>query len=301
MKGNLSIAIVLALMLSVADSPTASPQNLLPESISPAKAVTGSYRLIEAKGEVLVHRLGDENLRLLSVNAQIYPGDLLIVRKGAIATVRCADGRNWTLPEGVSGVLNGCQWQNSRDPNIPRARTANDNSPYIISPRYTALLSLQPLLRWHPVPGANRYTVKVKKGSEVIWEVQVSSSKVVYSGKPLQRGIDYQLIVQDDAGNSSDGESAKFWLLDELSAQKAQGRLETLTQQGLSDRAEALAKAHVCSAYGLFADAIEALEGLVASGNQTAAIYQMLGALYEQVGLTEQAGLYYSRAIAFVR
>ncbi len=264
------------------------------QTIPPARAATGTYTLLEVKGEVFLHRLGDANIKPAIANSELNPGDLIIVTKRATATVRCADGRNWTLPEGVSGVFNGCQVLPSSDPRVPNPRSPIDgDAPYIISPRNTALLDSQPKLRWNPVPGAKRYTVKVWGASGAMWETQVSAPEVAYAGQPLQAGQEYLAFVQDDSAYPTEGESAKFWVLDAQKAQEVHERITALTKQGLSAEAEALAKAHIYSSYSLFADAIAALECALAKGNQTTAVYLMLGALYEQVGLRSLSERYY--------
>ncbi|MBD1937770.1 hypothetical protein [Microcoleus sp. FACHB-68] len=299
MKRTLSIAIALALMLSSAQLCESQPIqaiNRIAQSVPPAQAAAGGYWLIEARGEVLLHRAGDEQITQVSGNTQINPGDLLIVRKGATATVRCADGRTWQLPEGVSGALNGCPMPNNQDPRVPTLRSpVDENSPYIISPRQTVLLDERPILRWNAVKGAKLYTVKVRNATGVIWEAQVNSAKIAYSGSSLQPGGEYQIIVRAD-GNLAPMESAIFLVLERHKAEAVRDKLNTVAQQGLSEPAQALAKVNIYSNYGLFADAIETLEALVFSGKSTPAVYQMLGALYDRVGLTQQAERYYSQA-----
>ncbi|MBW4683310.1 MAG: hypothetical protein KME19_24965 [Microcoleus vaginatus WJT46-NPBG5] len=300
MKRTRSIAIALALMLSSAQlcesQPAQETVTRIAQSLSPAQAATGGYWLIEARGEVLLHRAGDEQIKPVSGNTQIHPGDLLIVRKGATATVRCADGRTWKLPEGVSGALNGCPMPNNQDPRVPTLRSpVDENSPYIISPRQTALLDERPILRWNAVKGAKHYIVKVRNATGVIWEARVNSAKIAYSGSSLQPGGEYQIIVRAD-GNLAPMESAIFLVLEKHKAEAVRDKLQAVAQQGLSEPAQALAKIHIYSNDGLFADGIETLETLVFSGKSTPAVYQMLGALYDRVGLTQQAERYYSQA-----
>lgn len=274
-----------------------SPKSVLravAQTIPPARAATGSYTLIEVKGEVFLHKLGDTNIKPASANLELNPGDLIIVTKRATATIRCADGRNWKLPEGVSGVFNGCQVLRSNDPRVPNPRSPiNCNSPYIISPRNTALLDSQTKIRWNPVASAKRYTVKVWSTSEIIWETEVSTPEVIYAGKPLQAGEEYLVFVKHDSTYLTEGETAKFWILDTPKAQEVREKITALTKEGLSPEALALAKANIYSSYSLFADAISSLEDALAKGNKTTAVYLMLGALYEQVGLKPLAEKYY--------
>ncbi|HIK27393.1 MAG: hypothetical protein N3E45_13520 [Oscillatoriaceae bacterium SKW80] len=274
-----------------------SPKSVLKavaQTIPPARAATGTYTLIEVKGEVFLHKLGDANIKPASANSELNPGDLIIVTKRATATIRCADGRNWTLPEGISGVFNGCQVLRNNDPRVPNPRSPiNCNSPFIISPRNTGILDSQTKIRWNPVSGTKRYTVKVWGTSGIMWETEVSAPEVIYTGKPLQAGEDYLVFVKDDSTYLTEGETAKFWMLDAQKAQEVREKITALTKENLSPEAFALAKANIYSSYSLFADAISTLEAALAKGNKTTAVYLMLGALYEQVGLKPLSETYY--------
>jgi hypothetical protein len=243
---------------------------------------------MEVSGEVFLHRLGEESLRRLNINMEILPGDLLIVRRGAKATIRCPNGQKWPLPEGVSGAINGCQLRSTGDPRLPVPRTlVSENNPYIISPRQTALLNDRLVLRWNPVAGVNSYTVKVRDSAGVKWETQVNQTQVIYGGSNLQPGEKYSITVRSDTSNVSESESTIFWLLDEQTSQTVREKIAAVDRQALAPEASILAKANIYSSYRLFAAAIEVLETSKVDGNSTASVSQMLKALYEQVGLNE--------------
>lgn len=287
MKRIFSLAIYLSLILC-----TASQSNILrpaiAQPINSTISATGGLQLMEVSGEVFLHRLGEESLRRLHINMEILPGDLLIVRRGAKATIRCPNGQKWPLPEGVSGAINGCQLRSTGDPRLPVPRTlVSENNPYIISPRQTALLNDRLVLRWNPVAGVNSYTVKVRDSAGIKWETKVSQTQVLYKGSTLQPGEKYSITVRSDTPNASESESTIFWLLDEQTSQTVRDKIAAVDRQALAGEASVLAKANIYSSYRLFAAAIEILETSKVDGNSTASVSQMLKALYEQVGLNE--------------
>jgi len=174
--------------------------------------------------------------------------------------------------------------------------------PHLISPRDTALLNVQPTLRWNALPGATRYTVKVRREDEgeVIWETQVSTSEVVYAGEALKPGIDYLLIVEADKGRSSEEESLPgrgFRLLEAPVALRVREEIEQLRQQGMTEKEEALAVAELYSKSKLRAEAIETLERLIAGGIEDAEVYRRLGDYYRRVGVLLVAEGRYLKAV----
>lgn len=294
MKRQFPIAIALTVMLLAVSwgTGTQDPPALTAaaaQAIPPARAATGGYRLVEVKGEVQLMRVGERNSRRVTANMELYPGDLLKVARGAKATVRCAsNGETWTLPDGLSGVTNGCPPENPANPQQPQTRgpVADDSSPYIISPRQTALLNNQPQLRWNQVRGESGYIVLVRGEDGMRWEKKVSAAEITYSGSPLKPGVTYQLIVQSGSGEGEREEYATFWLLDEQTAGTVRDKAAALSQQQWSEEEKALATADLYRAHNLIAEAIETLEALK---GKTAAVKRMLGQLYQCVGLTPQA------------
>ncbi|WP_017717650.1 hypothetical protein [Kamptonema formosum] len=266
------------------------------EAIPPARAATGGYRLVEVRGEVQLMRAGERNSRPVTANMELYPGDLLKVARGATATVLCAtNGQTWTLPAGLSGVTNGCPPENPINPQLPPTRGSVDkNSPYIISPRQTALLNSWPKLRWNDLRTESGYIVLVRGEDGTRWEKTVTASEITYSGSPLKPGVTYQLIVQSGSGEGESQDYATFWLLDEQTARAVRDRAAALGQQPWSEEEKALATADLYRAHSLIAEAIETLEALK---GKTEAVKRMLGELYEWVGLAPQAQRHYSQGI----
>lgn len=175
----------------------------------------------------------------------------------------------------------------------------NQSIPYIISPRRTSVLNNNPTLRWNPVPNATSYKVIVEdvRGNK-IWETNQTATEVVYSGKPLEPGIDYSVIVKANGKSSLEEKELEqgFKLLNPDDAYQVRTIVDLLRKQNLSEETKALLLTHVYIQYDLNAEAIETLE-VVAKKSQNVTVYRLLGDLYDQVGLNLLAESRYKEAI----
>ncbi len=281
---------------------------MLPGSVSPGWANPTVLNFIsDIKGDVQLKRSQWKDYQKANLGDLLNPSDQLQLSAGASATVMCNNLSIWVVPPGkVFPVSDGCgsgQPKLTR-PNNPRSRSraTNETIPYIISPRNTALLTNRPILRWNAVPGATRYQVRVQDaGLTLDWQTETSNTQIEYPGKPLlQPDSYYLLIVETDKGKSSEeeqGTDLSFTLLDVQKAESVRTEVAQLKQQELTQEAEGLALAYLYQSYDLKAEAIESLEGLVKQQSQTVAVYQLLGDLYLQVGLSQQAKSPYLKAL----
>lgn len=186
--------------------------------------------------------------------------------------------------------------------------------PYIISPRYTLLLNEQPTLRWNSVEGASSYVVSLYKADgSFIWNTKVSGTEVDYQGKsPLEREVDYCLVIKADNGRSSKDESVNlenydpqergvsglnFRLIGEDEVSKVQSLTEEIAKLDYTEEDKAIALAHEYAENDLFAEAIDTLEGLVKGDTTKPEVYRSLGAFYGASGLNLLAERRYLRAI----
>ncbi len=270
-------------------------------------------RIVEASGEVLLKRERWSDYHPTAVGAELYTGDLLRPAPGAIVRIQCVNGKDIVgLPEGeISSVVTYCPPQavivsRPQGKMISPRGTINYRIPYIISPRRTSLLNDKPTLRWNAVPDATSYTACVRGPKKAIWQTEVSGTEVVYTGDPpLESGVDYLLIVNADTGASSQEEelpgTRKFRLLDETDARQVRSDIEQLAQKELAGEARVLSLVYLYIGYDLRAEAIEKLELLVGDESQTAAVYRLLGDLYQQVELSFQAEERYLKAVELAK
>ncbi|NEO43600.1 MAG: tetratricopeptide repeat protein [Moorea sp. SIO4A3] len=267
----------------------------------------------EIKGDVRLKRSEWKDYQKANFGKSLNPSDQLKLSASASATVMCDNSRVWVVPAGkVSLVSDGCgpgqpsvRRRNRRRP----SRAPNETIPYIISPRNTALLTNRPILRWNAVPGATRYTVLVQDaGLTLEWETKTSNTEIQYSGDPLQPDSYYLVTVKTNTGKSSEeeqGAEVNFTVLDAQKAESVESEVaklkQQLKQQQLTQEAEQLGLAYLYQRYDLKAKAIGLLEGLVKKETQTVAVYQLLGDLYQQVGLNQQAKRRYSQALELAK
>ncbi len=302
MQATLTFRVLTGVLLSL----------MLPGSVSPGWANPTVLNFIsEIKGDVQLKRSQWNSYQKANFGDLLNPSDQLKLSAGASATVMCNNRSVWVVPAGkVSLVSDGC---GSEQPKLTRpnsrrspSRAPNETIPYIISPRNTALLTNRPILRWNAVPGATRYKVRVQDaGLTLDWQTETSNTQIEYPGEPpLQPDSYYLLIVETDKGDSSEeeqGTDLSFTLLDAQKAESVRTEVAQLKQQQLTQEAEGLALAYLYQSYDLKAEAIELLEGLVKRGSQTAAVYQLLGDLYLQLGLSQQAKSPYLQALELAK
>jgi hypothetical protein len=180
-------------------------------------------------------------------------------------TLLCADLQTLKSVSGTGG--NPCQgfasglleYDGMRFASGPRQgniqATAGPNAtptppiPRILYPRSTSVLETHPLLQWEST-GATNYTAEIHQGAKVIWSQTAQTNRLVYpDGAPaLQAGVDYQLVVRDNAtGKVSSDEAEKglgFQVMSTQERQKIEGLKQAITSlAGLDAPAQKLALA----------------------------------------------------------
>ena len=259
----------------------------------------GQIEVLEGGGSIV---LSDGSERSLAPGNELCSGDRvkLVASSRAIA-VCAADGMARSLPVGIpASVTSVCPAveecdSNSTNPGPGCGRNPeifDANALQIISPRDTALLTAQPTIRWEEVPGASGYTVTLEQG-EVIWgPMEVAGTEIVYSGDaPLEAGPSYKLTVMADNGSTA---TTRFNLLSEIDRTQV---MQVLAMQPTDGVAEIPPQVYVYLEKQLWAEAIEFLEGAIASGNRSGAIYLQLGELYSTIELLGRAEEAYLAAI----
>jgi len=301
MSATLTLKILAGVILSL----------IWPGLVSPSWANPTVLNFIsDIKGDVRLKRSEWNDYQKANFGDLLNPSDQLELSAGASATVMCDNSKVWVVPAGkVSLVSDGCgsRQRIERRPNSRRrpSRDSNKIIPYIISPRNTALLTNRPILRWNPVPGATRYTVLVQDaGLTLDWKKETSNTEIDYSGPPLRPESYYLVIVETNTGKSSEeeqGADLSFTLLDAQNAESVETEVAKLKQQKLTQEAEGLGLAYLYQYYELKAEAIALLKGLVKNESETIAVYQLLGDLYQQVGLSQQAKRRYLQALELAK
>jgi tetratricopeptide (TPR) repeat protein len=190
--------------------------------------------------------------------------------------------------------------------------------PYVIMPRHTWVPPGALRIQWHPVAGANQYTVRLWQWSFareapgfMVWQTTVDGTvtETQYPGTyPLSQGLYYSIEVVTDTGISSNADlgfaESGFEVLfpvDEtiLREQLALLNLANETENDSPDQI-GLATARIYADQGILSEAIAILVPLRDRYAQNAEIYQALGDLYSAVGLTQLAIDHYQAGLAVI-
>ncbi|MBG1262923.1 hypothetical protein, partial [Nostoc commune] len=222
MKYNLSSSIVLSLLLTATDWVSVDYKEFAAtQAVEASTDCVRTGRIISIQGKVQLKRKEWSDYHTTFVGTELCLGDLLQPALKAKVIVQCTDPNQnlWTVPNGMpSGAALGCRPPDKpiytiTGPITPSRDPIARRIPHIISPKNTWLLSDKPKLRWIAVPDATSYVVRIS-GSGVNWETEVSTTEVVYPGKPSLKPVEggYLLTVEADNGESS--AKATFGLLD---------------------------------------------------------------------------------------
>jgi hypothetical protein len=252
----------------------------------------------------------------------LYAGDLLDLRNSSSAEVVCSDLTLHQVPAGIGAVpcpasrivlkrVNGSLIHTTRGLirvngsviNTRGSGALDDSSPVVLSPRSTKLITTHPTLRWTAVKGATSYKVMVR-GKDLLWSAVVNSTELVYPPEAprLKSEIDYRLTVIAERGGTSDqsGIGLSFSVLksdDKKTVLSEQKQIENL---GLAAGPTQFVIAHLYADCGLYAEAIEGLEG-VSQNFRMAAVQKLLGDLRVNIGLPQQAEADYLNSLQLAK
>jgi len=282
-----------------------------PTPAAPAVATPdlGTHLLVRVVGSLSYKHPGWKEYLPLSFGVALRRGDLLWVAADGEGLVVCADLNLAPLPAGYQGGLPCAQTAPvlTRGESLVLAPQRNLTTaapvPYILSPRHTFIRDGTPLLRWAPSGDETMsYTVRVW-GGQVDWTTQTTATALRYGADapPLQPGVTYHLSVTDAEGHSSAQEGTALDLGFALLPAEQVAAVEALLAQAqglnLDEQASRLLEAEIEAAYGLRAEAIALLEGLVAD-EKAPDISRRLGELYLAVGLYTEAQAAFEQAQA---
>ena len=271
-------------------------------STLPASAQPVGY-IYSLKGYAEIKR-PQQKYKKANIHDLLEAGDSVQLFKGAV-TVLCTNLTEWSVPVGKEVLLkDGCQKRGRTvlyrpDQKTSRYRSQDDDpqTPYLISPRNTALLNRQPILRWNHT-GARSYQVKVT-GEGLNWSTTVKQPQVIFPGnkQPIQPGSRYWVTVVAEDGKRFDSNGLSFTFLGDEQVRQVQQDVEAMKQLSLNPNSQRFALAIVYQKYGLKLEAINLLEAASKQGRQTSAITRLLGELYQESGLLRAAKDQYVKAM----
>jgi len=250
-------------------------------------------------GDVHVRRLSRTHDTAVVFGTGLRVGDLLTVGEASHAKVVCSDLTLHDIPMGVGATPCSpspvvLRYQDVSLIHVTRAthRWPNDgSSPIVLSPRKTKLLSPHPTLRWTAVKGVTNYHVFIR-GLHVSWESSAASTQINYpnDAPKLEPGADYKMAVVTNDGSISDepGLGLGFSVLEGKDVQIVLQQQHQIEDLHLADGPTQFLIAHVYASHGLYAEAIDRLQGVFPTF-RVAAVKRLQADLYMKVGLPRQA------------
>jgi len=283
-------------------------------------AVTGY--VIDARGDVSLHRRNASRALPASVGSEVHAGDTIRVKANAKVRILCSDlTTTWEpAPQSWNGVFEGCpaiseRIRSRQGQQALGFRTA-DRAPWVLMPSNTAITTANPLIRWEPVPGVFRYRVSVLKNvnpPHAVWgPALVEGTNVRYTGKqPLASGVEYVVRVESEGGPAAEGKP--FVIASADVRTKVNERVRHFEQTIAEQTPREIATAIYLLNENLRADALSLLERL-ADTQKSAALTLLLArcaaaagdigaqreALTRAVSLAEQMHDSYTEAEAMV-
>ena len=292
MGRGLGVGLGIGIGLAIAPTPTHAIDRII-------EIRDGSASIIQESGRVWPARVGTF-LRI---------GDLLRPTNGTVIVVRCDNGTVRQVRR-IAGVGKVCPDSVARR----FSGTGRGEDDFLAfwkrSFNYgSQIIDATPMFRWDSVDGATAYQVFVLAGDTLLWQDTVQDLQARYDGEPLEPGQRYDFIIR--AMQDDEQLSLFRLLLRRLSQDEASPIEESVAQlevASLSDEARALALSQLYSdvadplldppeGSGLVWDAIATLEPIVAAGTETPFTHRLLGDLYLQVGLFEQAQARYEQVL----
>lgn len=192
------------------------------------------------------------------------------------------------------------------DRSCRRSRTTEDltNSPRLITPYGSTLISGRPAFSWSSVPGATHYILQVRNATYG-WRSNVRSTTAIYPTNQLtlSPGKVYQINVVAYRENKRLSASTKrINILPAEATQQLSSLMQQINHLGLPDDEAAYLDLNAAySARGLVDEAIRLLEARIAAGSRNASMYRALGDQFMAAGLPKRATLQYEIAYSLAQ
>lgn len=168
------------------------------------------------------------------------------------------------------------------------------------TPGYLLPTNNRPNFSWQPEPGAGNYFVAITDFSETIWELETGDTQIIYPADkpPLKPDKDYTLTVETLIGDRAKSGELNFRLLGEEEAEKVEvAATEIRNQNNLTAEERVVKIAEIYENKRLYSAAIALLNNTIAEGKVSPEIYQTLGNVYREAGLSFLAESPYQTAI----
>ncbi|NEP40785.1 MAG: tetratricopeptide repeat protein [Okeania sp. SIO2H7] len=188
------------------------------------------------------------------------------------------------------------------DPCYEEGDRGSSISIQIIGPTVGNLLPTnnRPNLSWEPEAGAESYFVSITDFSGIILELETGDTQIIYpeDKPPLEPDKDYTLTVETLIGDTAKSGEVNFRLLGEEEAEKIEAAAaEIRNQNNLTAEEKVVKIAEMYEDKRLYSEAIALLNNSLNEGKVSPEIYQTLGKVYREAGLSFLAETPYQEAL----
>lgn len=188
-----------------------------------------------------------------------------------------------------------------------RSAPAEQDAPFLIGPRKTALIDDRPAFSWRAVPGATRYKITVSSADQgELWSQEVNATSLAFpkAAGALVAGGEYLWEVEAFSDlKSLRRESSIFQVLGAEQAAAVRANLDRIRDSagGFENAAAQYLAGSYLSGLGLFLDATTHFGELCKLSPTSPAPHEALGTVYTKVGLMDLAAAEFQQALALTR
>ncbi len=168
------------------------------------------------------------------------------------------------------------------------------------TPGYLLPTNNRPNFSWQPEPGAETYFISIADFSGIIWDTETVDTQRIYpqDKPPLEPNKDYVLTVETLIGDTAKSGELNFRLLGEEEAEKVEAAAtEIRNQNNLTAEEKVVKIAEIYEDKRLYSEAIALLNNTIAEGKVSPEIYQSIGNVYREAGLSFLAESPYQKGI----
>jgi hypothetical protein len=285
------------------------------ESLAPAVALA-SARIVSIQGGTVQVRRSNGRYVQGRVNTRLNSGDALLPARGVRVRVQCPNGRRRRATAGrLSGMRVIC-------PDLARSTGArNENDlPQLLAGQFPYVPHVwgdTPTFIWPDVSPTAPYRVQViqvtfvqpessdpfeipapERVETVLHEATVTENRWTYDGPPLGVEGRYQVRVETPMATVY---QVPFQLVPSEAATELIAGVEALQDLEADVETEALALAYLYRDAELYWAVIDLLQPLVAQGEVSATIHQLLAESYLKTGNTGAAATHFSAAVTLAQ
>lgn len=188
-----------------------------------------------------------------------------------------------------------------------RSAPAEQDTPFLIAPRKTALIVDRPAFSWRAVPGATRYRVVLSSADQgELWSHEVQETSMVFPQDAAALAGNGEFLWEVEARSdlkSLRRESSVFRILPGPEAEAARKNLERIRESagGFDNPAAQFLAGSYLSGLGLYLDASEHFGALCKLSPASPAPHEALGTVYTKIGLMDLAAAEFQQALALTR